>query len=359
MVDPDLPPAETRHRVRTLSISLALLAVTSSAAAAAPAADLVVVWAPGSRVAPIEAAARAAGAAVIDRSPAAAPGSDLGPLVQRGIAAYDALKFEDGRATLELARDRADRTGAAGLTATQLSDLFLYRGLIAGQGQDPTTAWDELITAVVVSPTRVLDPARFPPRVVEQLERVRVTVAERPRVALRVDAPVGCTITVDGSVATAAPVIAGSHWVHVTCADHAPWGTRVEVAAPMVVTARPVPLAPPSDADVLIQARAAGARSLVVVEVRGQVATARVIGLDGRERDRRTVAIHGDLAPIAEVVRVLLRPGEKSRWYQSRWVWAGAAAAIAAAILIPVTAAVTRDSTPLNAAIRPGGFEWQ
>ncbi|HEU0032148.1 MAG TPA: hypothetical protein VFQ53_16050 [Kofleriaceae bacterium] len=345
--------------MRLFTITL-VLAACARLALAAPAAEVIVVWAPGASIGPIQRTAKQAGAAVIDRSPAPPSASDLAPLVQRGIAAYDALKFDDSRATLELARDRADRTGAAGLSTAQLSDLFLYRGLVAAQGEDPSQAWDELVVAMVIGPTRVLDPARFPPRVIEQLERARKAVGERPRVPLRVDAPAGCTILVDGAPATEAPVIAGPHWVRVACADHTPWGTRVEVTAPSTtLAARPTPLAPPSDADVLVQARVSGARAVIVAEVRGDIATARLIGLDGRERDRRAVTVHGDLAPLAQTIEAMLHPEAAPRWYRSKWAWAAGAAAIAAAVLIPVTAAVSRDRTPTDATLsveRPPGW---
>jgi hypothetical protein len=322
--------------------AIPLLLLVASTAAAAPAADLVIVWAPGVNVAPIAAVARTAGAAVVDRSPTAAAVDDPGPLIRRGIEAYDGLRLDEARTALDAARGAIDRTGVA--TSTQLSDLFLYRSLVATQTGDTVAAWDELVAAVVVAPTRVLDPARFPPRVVADLARAQAAVTERARATLSVVAPDGCTTTIDGA-APSGSVIPGAHWVRVTCADRAPWGSRVDVAGPVTtVTARPIAYAPPDDGDVMIQARTASARAVVVVEIRAEVATVRLIGMDGRERDRRTVAATPDLVVVAEAVRQLLQPGEAPHWYQSRWAWAAGAAVIAAAILIPVTTAIVHDS---------------
>ncbi len=328
-------------------------------ARAAPAADVVIVWAPGRDVGPVTAVARAAGAAVVDRSPALPKPVAIGELLKRGIEGYDKLRYDEAWATLEQAVQAVDRTGAEGMTAAQLSDLFVYRSLLRKERGDPT-AFDDLAAAIVIDPNRTLDEARFAPDVRENLERARTAVTGRPRAVMVVDAPAGCVIAIDGSTAEpAAPRIAGTHWVRVTCADHAPWGTRVDLGAPSTsLVARPVRFAPPGDAELLIQARTAGARALVAAEVRGEVATARLIGLDGRERDRRTVALRGNLDSLAGAVRELLRPPAKARWYHSKWTWAGAAAVIAAAIAIPLTAAIVRDPPPTGASIRLPGDTW-
>ena len=330
---------------------LVALAVSPVAADAAPAADLVVVWAPGATIAPIEAAAHRHGAAVIDRSPAPPPVVETPKFLQRGRDAYDALRLDEAQAALDQARELADRTGAAGLGQSQLSDLFLYRALVrvTPPQNDAAAAWDELITAIVVDPSRTLDPARFPPKVVELFARAHDTVLrDHPQATLAVDAPAGCVVLIDGT-AVAGPVLrtTGPHWVRVTCADHAPSGTRVDLTSLGAhIPANPIAYAPPSDADLLVQARVSGARAMIVVEVHGQLATARLIGIDGKERDRRTVAITGELSPLARVVDELLTPPVVAthHWYQSKWAWAGGAALLAAAILVPVTAAIASDT---------------
>jgi hypothetical protein len=347
-------------RTPLAAVCAAAAVALPAAAWAAPAADLVVVWAPGARRAPIEEAARRAGAAVVDRSPAASAVPATASILKRGIDAYDALRFDEAWETLDEARALADRTGAAGLSQAQLADLFLYRGLVRIQQGELSAYWDELVTSVTIDPVRVLDPARFPPRVASELARVHEALRDRKRATLAVDAPAGCSVLIDGAAASAvgtAQPLVGSHWVHVVCADHAPWGTRVELTGDQLVVARNPALAPPTDDELLIQARTVGARAFVAVEIRSGVGTARLVGIDGRERDRRSVAIAGDLTALAAAVSDLLAPAPTSHWYESRWAWAAGAAALAAVVLIPVTAAVTQNTTPSTWTVKPV-FKW-
>jgi hypothetical protein len=347
-------------RTPLAAVCVALTAAVPAAGWAAPAADLVVVWAPGARRAPIEDVARGAGAAVIDRSPAASAVPATASILKRGIDAYDALRFDEAWETLDEARALADRTGAAGLSQAQLADLFLYRGLVRIQQGELSAYWDELVTSVTIDPVRVLDPARFPPRVTTELARVHEALRDRKRATLAVDAPAGCSVLIDGAAASAvgtAQPLVGSHWVHVACADHAPWGTRVELTGDQLVVARNAALAPPTDDELLIQARTVGARAFVAVEIRSGVGTARLVGIDGRERDRRSVAVAGDLTGLAAAVSDLLAPAPTSHWYESRWAWAAGAAALAAAVLIPVTAAATHNTTPSTWTVKPD-YKW-
>jgi hypothetical protein len=359
--NPLIPPCRRAVPLLAAAAVAACSVARPSSAGAAPAADIVFVWAPGAKVAPIDGVARRAGAAVIDRSPTATALPATASTLRRGIEAYDALRFDEAWATFEEARVLVDRSGAAGLTQTQLADLFLYRGLVKIQNGELNGSWDELVTSVTIDPVRVLDPARFPPRVASDLARVHHSLADRKRATLAVDAPPGCNVLVDGVPASAvgsAQLLVGSHWVYVTCADRAAWGTRVELTGDQQVVARNAGLAPPTDDEILIQARTIGTKAFVIVEIRSGVATARLVGVDGRERDRRTVAITGDLTVLAAAVDELLAPAPTTHWYQSRWAWAAGAAAIAAAILVPVTAAAMQNNNPSTWTARPT-YTWR
>src|SRR5262249_53347639 len=152
-----------------------LLAMALAApVAAAPAADLVVLWAPGQRTKPVEMAARAAGAAVIDRSPAAAAASSNAQTLRTAIEAFDRGELDDALKTLH--QIRLDVDGAEGLSRAQLSDVFLFRALVKTQQGDTNAAWEELVVASAIDPTRELDPGRFPPAVRTEFERARTTV---------------------------------------------------------------------------------------------------------------------------------------------------------------------------------------
>jgi hypothetical protein len=331
------------------------VAASAGSAYAAPAADLVVVWAPGLRTTPIEQAARRAGAAVIDQSPKPEQTAQTARLVQAAVQAFDELKFDDAWQALERARSEADRTGAEGLTQAQLSDLFLYRGLVKAQQGDTTSGWEELVAANTIDPTRELDPGRFPPKVREDFERARDTVKQKARAKLTVQAPEGCTTSIDGRPAPGAvDLIVGPHWISTRCVDRRPTGYRIELTGDVRVPIEPAPYLPQNDSELLIQARTAGARAFVVVEVRGNVATARLLdSTDGRERDRKTVTISGDLAPLADGVSELLTPPPEHHWYESKVVWAIGGGLLAAAILVPLTAFLANEAATTNPTGRP------
>jgi len=359
-VDPDESALQTA--VVRLLVCLAALVLAPAIAVAAPRADVVVLWAPGVAPEPIAAAARDGGAALIDRTPPRPPAPPaIDASIRRGIDAYEALRFDDAWAALSEARTAADAHGGAGLTPSTLSDLFLYRGLTQIQRGEPAAAWDELVTAAAVAPIRVLDPARFAPRVLEDVERARGAALGRPRVELAITAPVGCAVVLDGvtlaappleAAAVTATVIVGPHWIHATCAADVRWGARIEASAPSTpVTIAPATPVPPTDDEVLIQARAAGARAALTIVTRGSVATVRLLAIDGRERERRVVATDA----LPSTVAAMLRPPPASRWYRSRWAWAAGAAALAAAIAIPITAAVVGDAGPAAVTIRGPG----
>lgn len=353
-------PALPQHfsRVRLVSLLVVALGLVPARAIAAPRADVVIVWAPGRDVAPLAAAARDAGAALLDRSPPPAAETVPTDALARGIDAYEDLRLDEAWAALSEARTRADRSGGVGLGEAALSDLSLYRGLVLIQRGDPTAAWDELVAAVAVMPARVPDPARFAPRVLAELTRARDAVLAQPAVALEVIAPPGCTIVIDGVArATATTALrAGPHWLHARCAGGATWGARVEAhEAHTRVTITPTAPRPPDDDALLVQARAAGARGTVLIVAHDAIVSLRLIGSDGRERARRLVAAEAGDAAIAAALAALLRPEARVSWTRSRWVWAVGAAAVVAAIAIPVTAAIVSDDTAGSATIRGPG----
>jgi hypothetical protein len=140
--------------------------------------------------------------------------------------------------------------------------------------------------------------------------------------------------------------------VRVTCPDREPVGEQVDLTGgDETLPVTPPPYLPPTDSELLIQARTASARAVVVVEVHGAVGTARLVGLDGRERDRRTVTIAGDLGPLADAVGDLLAPPPEHHWYQSRWAWIAGGAAAAALVLVPITAAIAGSGGNSSASV--------
>ncbi len=351
------------RRVRALVLAAAGLVVAAVAppgvARAAPAADLILYWAPPDAPAVVRTrtrdAAEASGAAFVDRSPP--PPRPADPTrIAAAITAYDQLRFDEAVELLDQVAAELDRTGAAGLDVARLAELFLYRGLARIQLGQPERAWDDLLVAARIDPTRVLDPVRFPPRAIEQLERARAEVAAAPRGVLRVTGPAGCVISIDGAISGdgRAELPHGAHWIDAACPEHAPWGRRVVVDRTAVeVVVVPTPLVPPDDDAALVQARALGAASVVEVVVLGGAARVRHRRADGRELARALVTVDGEV--VAATVDRLLRPPpiRRAPWYRSRWAWAAGGAAVAAAVLVPIA---LRDTGPGDRVIRPTGW---
>jgi len=342
------------------------MAAASSTVAAAPSADIVVAWSPQPLGATGEAIADTAarnGAAYVDASPAAVALPDPRPLIKRGIAAYGNLELEGAVNSLDAAAHLVDQTGAAGLDTTTLADLFLYRALAHSTRGDDPRSWDDFVVVAGVQPTRVLDPANFPPRAVDRFNQARAHVAALPRGEVTLaSGGARCRVAIDGVIVTVAELELpfGRHWLDASCEGHAPVRRRLDVdrvslQAPLAGPA----IAPPDDTSLLVQARTASAQALVVVIVQPRTAAIRKLGVDGKERDRTTIALRGgerDRGEIAAAVRRMLEPprsGPPEPWYKSRWVWAGAGAAIAAAILIPF-AAQAGGETPA-VVVRPEG----
>ncbi|HET9988465.1 MAG TPA: hypothetical protein VFQ65_08090 [Kofleriaceae bacterium] len=341
--------------------ALAAFGAPALAAPEAPTADMVVVWAPGTSIQPIAAVGRARGVAVLDRSPAPPAQAETGDFLKRGIKAYEDGRLADAQRALDQARDLVEKTGATGLTRGQLSDLYLYRGLVKAAQGDENGAWDELVEALVIYPSRTLDPAQYAPKVAALLARVQEDVqVKHPTSKLTVDAPPGCTALVDGEpVAGAVLRPTGPHYLAVTCPDYEPWSSRVDLTTldshPSVT---PRAYEAPSETEVLVQARSANARAVIVVEVRGKLATIRLVGVDGRERDRRSATVErGDLTQVAAIVDGMLAPAivHHEPWYRSRWAWVTGAVIVTAAIVIPVTAAIAGDTGATRATIVPTG----
>ena len=70
-------------------------------------------------------------------------------------------------------------------------------------------AWDDLVNAARLDPTRVLDPARFPPRAVAAYKRAAAEAAQLPRADLLLERSADAVIHVDGARSSPAPA---SRW---------------------------------------------------------------------------------------------------------------------------------------------------
>ncbi|MDQ3369033.1 MAG: hypothetical protein M3680_26720 [Myxococcota bacterium] len=348
-----------------LLVAGVLATTTTTSAGAAPAADVVVAWSAqplGVTGIAINGAASRAGASYIDVSPEAVALPDALPLIKRGIAAYGNLELEAAINSLDAAASLIDQTGAAAIDTTMLADLFLYRALAHATRGNDARSWDDLVVVAGIQPTRVLDPAGFGPRAVERFGQARAHVAALPRGKVTLAGGPRCQVRIDGIVVSTPEVELpfSRHWLDASCEGREPVRRRLEVdRVTLEAKLAGRELAMPDDAALLIQARTAAARAILIVIVQPSAAVIRKLGVDGKERDRATVTLRGterDRGDIAAVVSRLLepaRPRPPEPWYRSRWVWAGAGAVIASAILIPF--AVRNGGDVPEVVIRPEG----
>lgn len=383
-----------RFRTRApLALALACAALAESGTARAQPSDsppVVFFWSSASQadvsaratlVPAVEAAARGAGAQAVDLSPVAAPSLALTESVTRGVASYDAMRFADAVAELDLVAAAAAEHGARGLTRDALVDLFLFRALAKNEMGDATGAWSDFVRAATLDPARVLDPARFRPSAVKSFARAVQEVTARGTAPLTVRAPAGSRVYLDGRAtgrdqATDA-LLPGEHFVWVERPAAPPFARTVTLATATEIDVPDDAAAPPVDADLVRRATRLGAGAVLLVALRrdGGVALVELRSVGGRRQAMRGVVRLGpspeaDARDLrAEVARALeqverARPvittpagGEtERRWYHSRWLWVAVGAVSAFAVMTPFLLD-TGDSSRGGAALDTGELE--
>lgn len=316
-------------------------------------------------------AAERLGAAMVDLSPVPEPAASAPLLLRRAIEAYHDFRYADALSSADAAVAEATRTGADGLSATDLSDLLIYRALAYTEQGDAARAWDDFVRAAALDPSRKLDPVRFSPRVVETFGRAAKSVLAAAPATLAVAAPAGCEVRVDGRDASgqrAVPVMRGEHYLRVVCPGHERYGAVVLVAAERhevapALRARQVPTAGKARALArergirrVVWATVGGAGPLLTLQLysgtaaRPRAQAAVGLGASGRAPAAIASALERLVAPPpAPVVVQTVAP---TPWYQKPWLWGVAGAVVASAILIPF---VIESEAPAGFDVRPDG----
>jgi hypothetical protein len=351
--------------VRGLVCLLVLLGC-GAAARAAPTANVAVWWQPPGD-SPLAARTRAAfaeasgarGFVLVDASePSDAPPS-LVPALEAAVADYAAFRFADALVRLDELARLADARGGGDLDQERLTDIYLYRGLARLEVGPAEAAWDDLVRAARLDPTRVIDPARFPPRVVAAYRRAAAEVAQLPRTELEVAAPSGAAVRVDGSVVVGTvSVAAGAHFVTVAAAGYERWAAVVVVSGAHERLQPPLRTYEPPDGDRLIALtrERAPRRILLGALVRGGD-TWRFVAREISLADGKTVsdgvalgvapvafAVDGVLARVSPIL-VAAPPPPRKPLYRRWWVWA-AAGGVAAALAVVLPVSIVYGSSP-------------
>jgi hypothetical protein len=227
----------------------------------APAGDTVAIYWQPPEVAAIGGAVRVAfsdtarsiGARFVDARAVEPAAPSLAPALEAAKAAYIVFAFRDALASLEALQRAADAAGGGDLDGRQLSEIFLYRGLAKLEAISADAAWDDLVNAARLEPTRALDPARFPPRAVATYKRAAAEAAALARTELILDVPADAVVRVDGvrSPPTAA-VTLGQHFVSVAADGYERWAAVVPVSGAPTRFKPPIHLHRPPSVDRLI-----------------------------------------------------------------------------------------------------------
>ena len=336
-----------------------VLVACGAAASAAPSGTVAVWWQPPgdpplaerTRVAFAE-AGRARGDAFVDAREPVRPPPSLVPTLEAALGEYAAFRFADALLRLDELARLADARGGGDLDQQQLTQIYLYRGLARLEVGPTEAAWDDLVRAARLDPTRVIDPARFPPRVVTAFRRAAAEVAQLPRTEVEVGAPPGATLRVDGRVVDGSiAVTAGPHFVSVAAAGYEPWAAVVVVSGAHERLQPPLRAVEPPDGDRLIALtrERAPRRILLGALVRGGDGW-RFVARELSLADGKTVsdAVTLGATPVALAVDGLLQrvspllvaasPPPPRPLYRRWWVWAAAGGVAAAlAVVIPVS----------------------
>ena len=340
-----------------LAGGVVFFAAELAASAAHPEATVAVYWQPP-RDTPTSVAARAAfrdaaasiGARFVDATPAEATVASLAPALEAGKAAYEKFAFRDAIAAFDNLQRAADAAGGGDLDGRQLSEIFLYRGLAKLETTSADAAWDDLVNAARLEPTRVLDPARFQPRAVATYKRAAAEAAQLPRAELALDVPTDAVVHIDGALAElAAGITLGHHFITVVADGYERWAAAVSISstpARLKPPLHPYRL-PPLDKLVSLAGDPPPNRLLVGVLEKapgGWTFTARDIALSDGRTVSDTVALR-DVPTRAAIFGLVQRLRPPAPTPRARWVpWViGACAAL---LVTSVVAAAMNDPSP-------------
>jgi len=303
------------------------------------AAVWVLLWA---EEAPTEAQAQARAAVQAERLEHVVlrphPVKPLAPeLLRQAINRYQQMRFADARTAYDEAITEAVATGAAGLGATELSDLFVGRALaVEATGG---SGFDDMVRAAQIGPTRLLDPGRLPPSALREFERAQEAVRESPRGTLVVETVPGAAVFLDGDPAGSAPLRVeslpyGEHLVRVEAPGRLPVSARVVHENEETRVRLEGDLAgPPALAAVVGEAKAREvSTALIVTVVSGSDVLVERVDVDA---GRVNAVERTETAELRSSLRRMLQPEEPpSRVRPAVWLLGGAAAGAVITTLI-------------------------
>jgi hypothetical protein len=373
MVDAGCPTIVTLSRVA--AIALVSFVAASFAAGVARADQAAFVWwgepDPSGVDQAFLALARRRGAAALRETPGRAQDEPLSAALARALALQQALDLKGAVAAFNDVERDATARGGGTLSEGELTDLYAHRaGAFAALG-DEADSWDDLVEAAALAPGRSLDPARFPPRLIEASRRAREALAPAGTLVV-IAQPADAVIIVDGQLygrgRVEVPRPGGRHFVRAERAGFVAGGRVVESGAGTTeVRLALAPAAAPSPEELARRGALADAGrtlggyiaggahatlTLVLVERGGRVVGKSALPLDEQLTSgalaAEALALLGDEG--ARGVAPLPRP-----WYRRPLVWglAGGAVAVGLGVGLGVGLANRDSGVPTRVDLGP------
>ncbi len=163
-------------------------------------------------------------------------GAFLGPGRQRlaeGRVLYERAEFDAALEPLAAAVDALSNATLHTRDNRDLLDSLLLLGLThfsVGAEAEAAAVWGRL---VVLDPARQLDAVKYPPKLVRAFAEVRASRLKEPRGSIRINAPEGAELFIDGrpTPADVPDLLPGDHYVLVVAPDGRREGAVVEVVS--------------------------------------------------------------------------------------------------------------------------------
>jgi hypothetical protein len=290
---------------------------------------------------------------VVDIPAPAAPRA--APLIKSGAAKALKVSFDDALKDLDAAAAEVAETGGAGLTTTELFDLYLYRAMataradwrapaeapqLPASADDPRgRAFDDYLRAATITTDRPLNPRELPPQVMADFARAAAEVRGRPRGTIEVRGHADAQVALDGAAPT--PIAGGAsfrdvpygpHLVHVDEIGRKPWGAAITLAAPALDVDVPETAALVlDDATAAAHARRMGAVFALVAQTKpgpGARMELRLVDIAGLFHDSVNVAAVGE---VGQVDAGVMRLDEQARRIQEMGLAPGGVPSVAPA----------------------------
>jgi len=275
---------------------------------------------------------------VVDIPPPPAPRA--GPLIKTGAAKALKVAFDDALKDLNAAAAEVAEEGGAGLTTTELFDLYLYRGMATARADwnaspappalpappDDARArgFEDYLRAASITTDRPLNPRELPPQVMADFARAATEVRARARGTLIVRGQADAQVSLDG--AAPAPIAGGvtfrdlpygPHLVRVEEIGRMPWGAAITLGEPsMSLDVPDSPALVLEDATAAAHARRMGATFALVAQPKpgsGARMELRLVDITGILHDAVMVAAVGE---VGQVDAGVMRLDEEARRIQ-------------------------------------------